>query len=127
MEQQLQKLYSHVVNLLESKIELIKALDDLRREIVMLEEDWSSRINWSYLLEDLKHEVDGVDLNTALGFIDDIEQQITDVPYKLKRADASFKLAVNPILKNTPVYFDTVNPPEDSDYLEPPTENKHVP
>lgn len=122
MDKTLQNLYQHVVNLLECKLELAKALEDLQREIAVMEEDWSSNINWSYLLEDLKHEVAGVDLNNLLAFIDDIEQQINDVPYKMKRASDSFKLAVNPILKNTPVFFDAANPPEDTDYLETPME-----
>lgn len=122
MEKPLEKLYQHVANLLSCKLELTKALEDLQREIVVMEGDWRSNINWSYLLEELKHEAASIDLNATFSFIDDIEEQINDVPYKMKRTSDSYKLAVNPILKNTPVFFDAANPPEDSDYFGTPTE-----
>jgi hypothetical protein len=118
MEKKLENLHQHVLNLLECKLEAARELDNLLHEIVLLESDWSSEVNWSYLLSELKEKVGDVDLNSNFGFIEDIEEQINDVPYKIKRASNSFKLAVNPIFKNTPVFFDAAYPPDPSDYFE---------
>lgn len=117
-------LHEHLYSLLESKLELAKSLEEILRGIALLEGDYSSDINWSYILRDLKLEVAQVDLNTVLAFIDEIEEQINDIPYKVKRATQKMRTAVNPILKNTPVFYDAANPPLQEDYLAPPPVQK---
>jgi len=119
MSQPFEILQQHVYSLLESKLELAKTIEELNRAIVTLEGDTSSELNWSYLLHDLKLSLYDIDLNYALGFINEIDEQISDLPYKVRRAQQKMRTAVNPILRNTPVFFDASNQPEETDYLNP--------
>lgn len=99
----------------------MRGIEQLRFEVQRLENDWSGNQNWSLLLRDLAGLIEESDVDGALGFLDDIQEAVDDLPIKVRRADQAMRMAINPILKNTPVYFDAEHPPENSDYLNPPT------
>lgn len=119
------RLQEHLLNVLELKLELARTLEELLRDVVALENDFGSEINWSYLLRDLHNVVYQVDVNEAFRFVDDIEEQINDIPYKVRRATSAMRTAVNPVLRKTPVYLDAAHPPIEEDYSElPPVEKQ---
>jgi hypothetical protein len=118
MKLELQGLHQSIANLLEAKFDMIKELDTLIAEMTKLERMRDGSVNWSFLLEDLKAVMEDINLNVSLNFIDDIEEQVNDLEYKEKRAIQKMRESVNPILKNTPVYFDAANPPAMQDYAD---------
>lgn len=124
MKNDCQALYNSIYNLLESKLDMIKELDNLSAEVDRLARNTESEINWSYLLEDLKQQLDGINIEYALGFIDDIEEEVNDLQFKEQRAIQKMRTQVNPLLKNTPVYFDAAHPPSISDFAEHPLKIK---
>jgi len=115
-EQTIAQLQDHLVSVLELKLELAQKLEEMLRAVVILENDTSSQFNWSYLLKDLHTALYDVDLNASFRFVDDVEEQINDIPFKIRRVTQSMRTAVNPILRNTPVFFDASNPPTEQDF-----------
>ena len=119
-----ERLSERVYSLLESKLEILQEIEELKRDMAvaenqpMIESEPDSVVNWSYMLADLHTVVNQIDVNTVFSFIDDIEEQVNDLPYKVRLAKQKMRTAVNPIFRNTPVFFDASNPPAPEDFKE---------
>jgi hypothetical protein len=110
---ELQPLYGIVRDLLELKLEVLKNVDNFSRELLRVEQKLQNEeengLIWSYIFSELRQAVDDVDVEYIFNFVDDIEEALNDVDYKEKMAIRKIRSSINPIFRNTPVYFDINN------------------
>lgn len=116
-KQDIDKILSTVYELYDLRLQMANLVQDLQENLGKLENAQNQSVNMSYILRDFWETLSNIDLNESFSFISDIEQNANELSYKVRKAEEEIRTAVNPILKNTPVYFDAVNPPDELDYF----------
>lgn len=117
MQKDINNLQDFLTSLLQQKEDVQYALNGFILEVEKLKQKYYTDLEYTYLLDDLKQILDSANLQDSFYFLDEIEQELNDLPIKIKKAQDAYKILVNPILKNTPVYFDAANPPDPRDYF----------